>query len=351
MIWESVSHSACRLYRPDRVSGKFFTGGFFINHCKQKMFDSWQLKCSVSGPMENETEHPRQTDYPHNDRPANHPILLWILAAVVVIVGLAAGAGYVSKERAQMKELEGTNQALNGSLIQMKTQFQSQLDAVNQQLRDRDKTAQETVAVRAPAHAAARQPAKRVTEDPRFKQMQSKLADQEKALTSTRDDLNQTRQDLQGKLDSTRDQLNGSLDSTRTELSGSIARTHDDIVAMQKRGERNYYEFQITRSKEFQRVGPISVSLRKANTKRKSYDLALFVNDNQLQKKSVNLFEPIWINLEDRPQPVELVVNQIAKDQIQGYISEPKYKRSELGDTAAAVPARTPPLKPAQPAQ
>ena len=169
-------------------------------------------------------------------------------------------------------------------------------------------------------------------------------------MNSTREDLNKTRDDLQGKLDSTRDDLSGSLASTRNELSGSIARTHDDLVALQKRGERNYYEFQITRSKDFHRVGPISLSLRKANTKRKSYDLALSVDDNQLQKKSVNLFEPVWINLEDRPQPLQLVVNQITKDQIQGYVSEPKYKRSELGDTASVKPASAPPpaLKPAQ---
>ena len=85
--------------------------------------------------------------------------------------------------------------------------------------------------------------------------------------------------------------------------------------------------------------------MRKVNTKRKSYDLAMFVDDNQMQKKSINLFEPIWINLDDRPQPVQLVVNQIGKDQIQGYISEPKYKKSELGDMVSAAPAPAAALK------
>jgi peptidoglycan hydrolase CwlO-like protein len=291
----------------------------------------------------------QENEQPVYSRGAGGSTLTWILAAVVAVAGVAAGFGYLSRERRQMRELESTNQALSSSLTQMKTQFQSQLDTLNQQVRER--AAQEnSPARRAVGEASGNvrpqtrlQPRRVAAEDPRIKQMQSKLADQERAL-------NETRQDLQGKLDSTRDQLSGSLESTRSELSGSIARTHDDLVALQKRGERNYYEFQITRSKEFHRVGPVSVSLRKANTKRKSYDLALFVNDNELQKKSVNLFEPIWINLEDRPQPVELIVNQISKDQIQGYISEPKYKRSELGDTTAAVPAsnQTPALKTAQ---
>ena len=71
----------------------------------------------------------------------------------------------------------------------------------------------------------------------------------------------------------------------------------------------------------------------------------MFVDDNQLQKKSVNLFEPVWINMQDQAQPVQLVVNQISKDQIQGYLSAPKYKRSELGDTASAGSAPQTQLK------
>jgi hypothetical protein len=278
------------------------------------------------------------------------------LMAAAFVVFIALGLVYLSHERAQVKELAGTNQALNASLAQMKAQFQSQIDGLTEQLREK---AAATRIESAPPSASngtraqiRTQPRRAATPavDPRIAQLQSKLADQQKELSSTREDLNQTRQDLQGRLDSTRDQLTGSLSSTRDELNGSIAHSHDEIVALQRRGERNYYEFQITRSKDFHRVGPVSLSVRKVNTKRKNYDLAMFVNDNQMQKKSVNLFETVWINLEDRPQPVELVVNQISKDQIQGYVSEPKYKRSELGDTASVAPASPPApgLKPAQ---
>ena len=51
--------------------------------------------------------------------------------------------------------------------------------------------------------------------------------------------------------------------------------------------------------------------------------------DYQLQKKGVNLYETVWINVADRPQALELVVNQIAKNEIKGYVSEPKYKNTE----------------------
>ncbi len=267
--------------------------------------------------------------------------LRWGIGIAVLALAVVAGISlaYVSRERRQLNDLSATNQSLSSSVAQLKTEMQVMADKLSQP--------PPVPPARIVQGSGASRPrtVARATVDPRFRQMQARLADQEKQLSSTREDLSKTRDDLQGKLDSTRDELSGSLASTKDELNGSIGRTHDDVVALQKRGERNYYEFQLSRSKEFKRIGPLSLSLRKVNTKRKSYDLAMFVDDNQMQKKSINLFEPIWINLDDRPQPVQLVVNQIGKDQIQGYISEPKYKKSELGDTASAAPAPAAALK------
>ena len=253
--------------------------------------------------------------------------------ALVVVAGISLA--YVSRERRQLNDLNATNQSLSSSIAQLKSEMQVMADKLSQP----PPAPPARIASEGGASRPGSQPrtVARATVDPRFRQMQARLADQEKQLSSTREDLNKTRDELQGKLDSTRDELSGSLTSTKDELNGSIGRTHDEVVALQKRGERNYYEFQLNKSKEFKRIGPVSLSLRKVNTKRKSYDLAMFVDDNQMQKKSINLYEPIWINMDDRPQPVQLVVNQISKDQIQGYISEPKYKRSELGDTASAT--------------
>ncbi len=278
-------------------------------------------------------------------------------AVAAILIAGAVGLGYVAHEKAQVKELSASNQALNTSLAAM----QSQLQSISEKLIEQGAaTARAEVAARAALSAtenaaphteqhasneatrprlapSATLQRTRPTVDPRFNQIQSRLEEQQKAIATNRDDLNKTRDDLQGKLDTTRDQLSGSISNSHDELSGSIARTHDEIVALQKRGERNYFEFTLNKSNEFRRIGPLSLSLRKVNTKRKTYDLSMFVDDNQLQKKSVNLFEPVWINLQDQAQPVQLVVNQISKDEIQGYLSAPKYKRSELGDTVSSV--------------
>ena len=178
-----------------------------------------------------------------------------------------------------------------------------------------------------------------ITADRRLDRLQGQLTETQKELASTREELASARE--QSSRD--KEELDGKINSTRDDLSGSIARTHDEVVALQKRGELNIYEFKLTKSKEMHRVGPLSISLRGANAKRKTYDLAMTVDDNALSKRNVNLYEPVWITLGDRPQPVQLVVNHVEKNEIEGYVSEPKYRKSELLANSA------PPAQPPQP--
>jgi hypothetical protein len=292
-------------------------------------------------------------DLRDNSRPGGSG-MKWAFGAVLIALFVAGGVGlaYLSRERAQLRDLTVANQTLNSSM----TELRGRLQSMTAQLEEQAASARAAAAARITPGASVRplRPSDRPSDDRarqaanlRLNQIQNRLAEHDKAIAGNRDDLVKARDELQANLNSTRDELSGSISSTHDELSGSIARTHDDIVALQKRGERDYFEFTLDKSKEFRRVGPVSLSLRKANPKRKSYDLAMFVDDNQLQKKGVNLFEPVWISMQDQSQPVQLVVNQIDKDKIQGYISAPKYKRSELGD---ALPAGPQPSSAAQPA-
>lgn len=264
--------------------------------------------------------------------------------SVVVLVALlcctvALGGFFLVREHRETQDLAAGNQKLASSLNQVQNQLAAVAEKLNA-LASAPPPAPVVLERPSPmpekphANAKRRLSAHRAADDPRWKQMQERLADQQKELVSTREEVEKARNNLQGNLNSTRDELNG-----------SIARTHDELVTLEKRGERNYIEFQLDKSKNFQRVGPVSLSLRKVDFKKKHYDLGMMVDDFELQKKSVNLFEPVWITLEDRPQPVELVVNEIHKQEIKGYISEPKYKKSELISASAA--AQGPKLQPA----
>jgi len=268
---------------------------------------------------------------------------LGVGALVLLLLGTSAYsvAGLV-RERHRVQDLRASNDALLASLRQMQSQVQVVSEKLNamaaQPIPPPAPIVQEQPAVRAATSSKKRaSPPKtaRAADDPRWRQMQAKLADQQKELdaaqrqiTTTRDEASQARKELQDNLNSTRD-----------ELGGSIARTHDELAVLQKRGERTYYEFQIDKSKQFHAEGPISLSLRRVNVKQGYYDVVLFVDDRQLEKKHVNLYEPLMFTLADRPQPVELVVNHINNNQVKGYVSEPKYKKSDL---AAAPPGATP---------
>jgi hypothetical protein len=151
--------------------------------------------------------------------------------------------------------------------------------------------------------------------DPRWKKVQAQLDAQGKQIDEQGKQLESTRQEIA---------------STRTDLEGSIARTHDEVVVLQKKGERNYYEFDLDKSKNFHSTGPVSISLRKANTKNQYADLKLLVDDRELSKKHLNLYEPMMFYPSAEHQAVELVINSITKNHIRGYISSPKYNASEL---------------------
>jgi hypothetical protein len=169
----------------------------------------------------------------------------------------------------------------------------------------------------APGHRAATRP--RSGYDPRFNKLQSQLDAQGKAIDAARGDLANTRTDLA---------------NTRTELTGSIAKTHDELVVLEKKGQRRYFEFDLTKSKDFKREGPISISLRKANDKKGYADLAMIVDDRNLTQKHVNLYQPAMFYQPDSPQPIEVIINDISKNHIHGYVSAPRYRNSELAATS-----------------
>jgi hypothetical protein len=252
-------------------------------------------------------------------------VLIGGLVLAVLAIAAYSAVG-LRNQRSRAEELASTNQVLRDSLARVQDQLQS--------VSNRLETLTEPKTPEQPTRPARVVPATRPAQktranssavagganDLRWKQVQDRMAEQQKQIESARHDLANTREDV----DKTRQDLNGRLDSTRDELGGSIAKNHDELVALEKRGERSYFEFQLTKSKQFQRVGSLSLSVRKVDSKHRSYDLSLLVNDQKLDKKHVNLYEPISVRASD--QPVELVVNEIANNQIKGYVSEPKYK-------------------------
>jgi hypothetical protein len=277
----------------------------------------------------NEHEHRLETTETGRNRG-----LVIALLVLLGVAGVALGYGYhqqtlVGHLTAQQSVSDATINQMQGQLSTVTSKLNDMTAAQEAQQAQAQAQAQAEAAKQADkhtaagvAHTGARRPA---STDKRYKQLQSQLADQQKQLKDTQDLVAKNRTDLEGNISSTRDELNG-----------SIARTHEELVVLQKRGERSYTEFDLMKAKQFQRIGPFTLSLRKADTKHKNYDIEMIVDDNQLTKKKVNLYEPIWIHTENESQPVQIVVMRIEKNLIHGYVSAPKYKPSELATSGTA---------------
>jgi hypothetical protein len=55
----------------------------------------------------------------------------------------------------------------------------------------------------------------------------------------------------------------------------------------------------------------------------------MMVDDKEITRKHVNLYESITLHPQGYTQPLELVINRIDVDTVHGYVSEPKYRSTE----------------------
>lgn len=106
--------------------------------------------------------------------------------------------------------------------------------------------------------------------------------------------------------------------------SGYIATNGKELAALKRLGERNYFEFNLAKSKQPQRVGDITIQLKKTDPKRNKYSVDVMADDKRYEKKDKNANEPVQFYVAKAKQPYELVVNEIKKDAIVGYLATPK---------------------------
>jgi chromosome segregation ATPase len=110
--------------------------------------------------------------------------------------------------------------------------------------------------------------------------------------------------------------------------SGLIATNGKELAALRALGERNYTEFKIAKTKAPQKVGDIAVRLEKADPKNNRYSIIVIADDKTVEKKDKTLNEPVQFLLSRATQPYELVVNEVRKDMISGYVAAPKVQQT-----------------------
>ncbi len=258
-----------------------------------------------------------------------------VLLGILAVVGL--GFGWNASSRAQ-----DTRQVLGAEIRTMKQGYEHDMDLLGQRLAKTEETnaqLQGELSVvtkrlrltqgelkRAKEEAAQirEENAKQLAEmDTVVKgELATKASTEEvKAVsgevTGVRTDLDSTKKDLQ---------------MARSELGTLIARNHDQIDQLRRLGERDYFEFTLEGKGKPQKVGNITVELRGTNPKKNQFSLALVVEDLRVLKRNRSVNEPIFFYTRGTRQPLELVVNQVAKDKVVGYLSIPKANQATSGN-------------------
>ncbi len=249
----------------------------------------------------------------------------WVGLAVAVLGGaslLGLGVGFSALSRSN--SIETTTQA---SLKQQNDALSQRLakeDEINQQMQSDLKVVTDKLNVTQSDLITAR------------KQNKSNVVTYDKKLTALGNDVNQklagkaNAEDvtkLSGDVSGVRtdlDATNNSLQMARSEMGTLIARNHDEIDQLRRMGQRDYFEFTVSRKGGAQHVGSVQVELKDTNTKKNQYTINVLADDKSFEKKNRSVNEPIFFYTGGSRQALELVINKVTKTTATGYLSIPK---------------------------
>jgi predicted nucleic acid-binding Zn-ribbon protein len=274
----------------------------------------------------------------------------WIIvlfAVLVIAVALLAYAGYSVQGRLQQElaKAEEQNKILTAQLEQANGRFadlKGQMDVTSQKI---GMTQAELAEARSRAEGIRKQQAasdQRLSQEisAAQKESEAKIGAVATDVTGAKKDIEATKSDLEA----TKSKLERSMGDMNV-MSGLIARNHDDLEELKRKGDRNYYEFTLQKAKTPQRVGPVQMALNKTDPKKSKYTMTVLVDDKSIEKKDKTAGEPVqfYVKGSARLFPYEIVVFDVGKNQLTGYLATPK----DIGASAPApAPAPAPAAKP-----
>ena len=265
----------------------------------------------------------------------------WMLAAVAVL-GVVALVGLVLAHNASTQGQE-IQQSLENKVKALQTDFtsqvsqlqqrQTQTDTANSGLQSDLSVVTKRLRLTQGDLRKARQEAEEIKTE-----SEQKIAEMdgavktELATKASTDDV----KTVDGRVTGVRTDLDtttNDLKMARSELGTLIARNHEDVEQLRRLGERDYVEFTIDAKNKPQKVGAFVVELRGTNLNKKRYSVSLIVDDVHIDKKNLPVNEPVFFHQGSERRPLEMVVNQVAKDKVTGYISIPKAGTAQTAST------------------
>ena len=278
------------------------------------------------------------------ETPTSHKVAFGLLAAGLIIA--LAGDGYLwSKSNGLMNEISSTQSGtqaqiskLNDATTTLLQQEQARLEALSQEMQQKVKGANDSASI---AIRRARTEAQKQGEE-----LSQRLAEQQQQVSGELDQLKSATTTASSKITEVStdvDAVKQNVASTRSDLdktgadlkrvmgdmgvmSGLIATNSKDLDALRALGERNYFEFDLTKAQGMKKIGDVMLTLKKADPKRNRYTVDVMADDKHVEKKDKTMNEPVQLYVSGNMQPYEIVINQVKKDEVVGYLATPKVK-------------------------
>jgi chromosome segregation ATPase len=267
----------------------------------------------------------------------------WVGLAVaalggISVIGLGVGVTALNQAKSSEQTIQASLKQQNDDLSQRLTKEDEQ----NQQLQSDLKVVTDKLNVTQEDLQKARQQSKAsvAAYNKKLSGLESNVNTQ-LATKASSEDVNKLGGDVTGvknDLEDTKSKLDRATGDMGV-MSGLIARNHDDVEELKRKGDRNYYEFTLSKSKTPQHVGPVAIALSKTDQKKSKYTVTVLADDKTIEKKDKTAGEPVqfYVKGTARYAPYEMVVFDVGKNQVTGYLSTPK-----SAGTATAASNATP---------
>ncbi|WP_232296381.1 hypothetical protein [Terriglobus sp. TAA 43] len=145
-------------------------------------------------------------------------------------------------------------------------------------------------------------------------------------LGATKTDLGSTKTDVaatKADLADTKTQLQRTMGDAGV-MSGLIAKNHDELEDLKHKGDRTYYEFTLQKGAQPTLLSSVKLQVKKVDQKKGKFTLNVSSDDRNIEKKDKTIYEPVQFYSGKNPALFEIVVNNVGKNQVTGYLSVPK---------------------------
>ena len=143
------------------------------------------------------------------------------------------------------------------------------------------------------------------------------------AVSNRLDETNSNMSGLEEATASNRSEIAGNRESLGS-LTTKVDSNAEEIGGVKRSLDRDYYNFELQRSGGVMKVFSVSMMLKNTDFKNQRYHVEIVADGRRLNKKRVNVNEPIFFYVEGQKKPYEILVNRVDKKFVVGYLSVPK---------------------------